>query len=188
GRGNERVVARVDDERRHRDRLEPWFAAGTLPIILSPGEAVQRRGDDVVECVHRLHPRDSGGVGQTREAPRDADRLGDERAEEVGGGGAVEPDLDGDPGCGEVERRRDRCRRSYDARCAALLASEPVEQGTAAERNADRKERRKRDETANGGEHPADLGVVSRVIRARQAVWLAAASAKMRYDAAPPDR
>ena len=62
------------------------------------------------------------------------------------------------------------------------------EQRAAAQRYADRVQRRRRHARPDRREHPADLGVVARMVGARQAVRLAAAAAEMRNDAAPADR
>src|SRR5262245_17163406 len=45
----ERVVARIDDQRRHADVREPRRARGALPIVVDVAKTVQRRGIQVVE-------------------------------------------------------------------------------------------------------------------------------------------
>src|SRR6476661_7457251 len=49
GRGQKRVVARVEDERSDRDGRKPRFAACACPVIVGIAKAVERGGDDVIE-------------------------------------------------------------------------------------------------------------------------------------------
>src|SRR5437764_863195 len=81
---------------------------------------------------------------------------------------------------------RARQRRDGAHALAGALAGllDIAQQGVAAERDADRRDRA-RVALAEAAEHPADLFVVARVIRARRAVDLARAAAKVRHREAP---
>ncbi len=168
---------------------EPRLAARAPPVVVRAVEAVQRRGDDVVEGVHRVDAPDRGASSSMPGKRRAiASAFGISVCRKCTRVDAVEALADRD-----ARRRRGRAartpppRRSAIARARSLLAAEPVEQRAAAERDADRVQRRRGRERTDRREHPADLGVVARVIGARQAIRLAAAAAEVRHDAAPAD-
>jgi hypothetical protein len=96
---------------------------------------------------------------------------------------------DGNAGGGQIERRRDCRCGSHDLGGVVASAPEPVQQRRSAERNAHGVERRiGLDTFANRREHRADFLVIAGMIGARPPIQFAAATAKMRHDAAPADR
>src|SRR5438552_701387 len=85
------------------------------------------------------------------------------------------------------ENRNARARKPHPvvARLPPPVLAETLEKGIAAERHANREERRAGRFTAQAPKDPADLLRIARVIGPRQSVRFARATAKVRHGAAP---
>ncbi len=117
--GNEGIVARVEHERRHLDGREPGLRRRARPVVVGAREAVQRRGDDVVEVPHRAHARDARRVERAGKASCHGERLRLQRRQEVPRVDAVQALADRDAGGHEVERHGHGGRRDERARAVA---------------------------------------------------------------------
>jgi hypothetical protein len=67
GRRHERIVARVDHQRRNADPVQLRLGRTALPVVVGVAKAVQRRGEDIVERVQvarrEQRARDRTGPG-----------------------------------------------------------------------------------------------------------------------------
>ena len=143
-RGDERIVARVDDQRRHGDSREPGLRRRARPVVVGAGESVQRRGDEVVERAHRVRAREQVQVDPPGMPRFHRARLRLQVAQEVMGVHAIEPLRDREARGHEVERGRHRGRARHGYARRRAVAPEPVEQRGAAERHAGDVDRRVR--------------------------------------------
>src|SRR5688572_13973841 len=97
----EGVVARVEEQRRHADPLEPGAARRRAPVVVDVAKAMQRRGHQMVELAERARRAYPGGVVQARKALELGERLGPEAGQEVARvEQPVEPAVERAPGRG----------------------------------------------------------------------------------------
>src|SRR5438128_3036936 len=64
--GNERVVLRVNDQRRYSDAINQVYRARLVVIIIGAGKAVGHRREAIVEVSDRAHKIDLGNVVEFR--------------------------------------------------------------------------------------------------------------------------
>src|SRR3954452_10795209 len=74
-RWHERVVEGIYDKRGHLNMLEPWLAAGSIPIILRISEAVQRCSHKIIEFIKCATPRHCLDIKEPGEAVQFFHRL-----------------------------------------------------------------------------------------------------------------
>src|SRR5262249_60277499 len=63
---DERIVARVEQQGGYTDRVEVRLTGRAAPVVVRAGEAVQRRGETIVEVVQRARRDEPLAVEQSR--------------------------------------------------------------------------------------------------------------------------
>ena len=184
-RGNERVVGGIENQHRQRHVAQPRCGRRALPVVERAGEPVHRCGEGVIEGKQAAAGRDARRIGQARKLPHLGQRLGPQRAQEVVGVHPVEALAQRMAAGGQVEGRADGGAGAQRPRRRHRLFARPFGQRIAAQRNAHGEARHLRPALRHLLQHPIDLGAVARVIGARQAIGLAAATAKMHDQALP---
>ena len=181
GGRHERIVQRVEHQRRDADARQVRLGRCAGPVVVGVLEAVQWRGEQVVEVVqvargqYLLAAEQAGVLGQLGQ------RLGPHGVEEHAGVDLpVEAAADGVAAGRQIDRRADGRHRTGGGRCAVTGLFGPAQQRVAAQRDADRVDRRTGLQ-AQALQDPADLLEVARVVGARAAVELARAAAEMRH-------
>ena len=181
GGRHERIVQRVEHQRRDADARQVRLGRCAGPVVLGVLEAMQWRGEQVVEVVqvargqHLLAAEQAGVLGQLGQC------LGPHGVEEHAGVDLpVEAAADGVAAGRQIDRRADGRHRTGGGRCAVTGLFGPAQQRVAAQRDADRVDRRTGLQ-AQALQDPADLLEVARVVGARAAVELARAAAEMRH-------
>ena len=165
---NERIVTRVQNERRQPDRRKPRLRRCAQPVVVRPGEPMERRGDELVECPHRAGKANARAIEPIRKQCGHRKCLGFQRAQECVGVNPVRALADRNAGSRQIERRRDCSGGAQEFRRTALGAAEPIQQRRTAEGNAHGVRRRLHVHAlANRRQHRSDFLVVTRMISAR---------------------
>ena len=184
-RRDERIVERVEHERRDADVAQVRLGGGAPPVVLGVAEAVQRRGEDVVELVEVARGEQARLVEQPRMLAQLRERLGLHRAQEQ-----ARVDLPAEPAADRMAAREQVDRRAHRGHRARLLRGReagllgPAQQGVAAQRDPHRQHRPALP-CRHALEDPVDLLVVTRVVGARREIHLARAAAEVRHRVAP---
>src|SRR5690349_23079097 len=110
--GKERIIARVDQERRYGDALQIFAAACTRPIVVGALESVQRRSYELIEFVQIAGAQHTLDIIDSRKCTRLVRAFRLEGAQEVPGVEPVEAASQPVPGDGEVDRCGHRGRRA----------------------------------------------------------------------------
>ena len=146
--GHERIVARVDDERRNAHLREPRLRRRARPVVVRAGESVQRRRHAVVELPHGPRARDAARIELAGKALRHRERLGMQRLQEMARVDAIEAAVDRDARRHEVEGHGRRCRRAQ--RVARRFARHGRSSSAGRFRRGIRRPRTSRRRTARG--------------------------------------
>jgi hypothetical protein len=184
-RRHERVVARVEHQRRNADGVQVWLGRATRPVIVGALEAVQRCGEHVVERVKVTRGEQLFAAEQARVLRQFAQRLRLHAAQEHARVDLpVETFADGSATRREVDRRRDRTHHTRGLRRAVAGLFGPAQQGVATQRNTDGANR-SGVHRAQPLQHPADLFEIPRVVGPWREIQLARATAKVRHHETP---
>ncbi len=182
--GQERIVARVHDQGGQADALQIGRTAGAGPVVVGVAEAMQRCRHQVVELVQIARARQRACIVQTGEALQLRETLGFERAQEVPGVDPVHSPPEQMAGGVQVHRGGHGGSAGDDTLRRLANASEPLEQGVAAQRDAGGKAQSWR-VCRHPPQDPVDLRIVAGMIGARQEIRRTAAAAEVRHCAAP---
>ncbi len=175
--GHEGVVARIERERGHADAVKHRLGRGTRPVVGRVLEAVQGRGEKVVELVEVARGQQLLPVEQARVLLQLAERLGHHGAHEHAGvDHAVEAAPDGVAARGQVQRGTHRCNGAHAGGRFRAHLTGPAHQRIATQRHAHGDQRPARVFLGKTAQDPVDLLEVTRVVGAWRVVEFARAS------------